>query len=356
MVEIGILGSSIGLLLVVILAVIVPITLAVEASKDQIFVLFLAVPSIVVRSLRTQCQKKLDQMLAEIEDDENISDEGESDEESDAGGMAGQGGVLDWSRLKLKERKREFKKSGLVYLRLLMRFLLPLLLFMGFYVGIFMWSRIVRGRAGQDGNGVLQMQQRRTYLLNTEYLTSECVGAEDPVWAAQACARGDQSANDLLWIHDQLMYGSEYPFDLRAVLLDSNKQSELMLLDGCMGTAELAPEDIAAAVAGLDLNVENTDIDELLDGHAIVTSTLLSRTRCITFYNGLLQSGAHAALIEFASVSREVLHERQYEVLVAPPSNATGNGTARRLDVDMHPVDTAGSNLQGAAVDGDGPA
>jgi len=163
-VELGILGSSIGLLVVVILAVIVPITLAVEASKDQIFVLFLAVPSIVVRSLRTQSQRKLDQMLAQIEDDETLSDEDDDDEDDDdddnddqGGGskVLGERGQLDWARMKLKERQREFKKSGLVYFRLLMQFTIPLVLFMGFYVGIFLWGRIVGARAKQDGNGVL---------------------------------------------------------------------------------------------------------------------------------------------------------------------------------------------------------
>jgi len=173
------------------------------------------------------------------------------------------------------------------------------------------------------------MQQRRTYLLNTEFLTSECAGAINQTWSEIACRRGDRSVDELMWIHDQLMYGSDYPFDLRPVLLDSKVQADLMLVDGCMGTARLKEEDERAAIANLGINAEATEIRSLLEGQAIVMSRLLNRDRCTRFYQGLLESGAHAGLIEFAGVSREILHERQYEIAVAPMPTETGSVPAQ---------------------------
>ena len=82
--------------------------------------------------------------------------EDNTDEPADLGQVE-----LDMSKMKFESKtKRSFKKSSLVYFRLLMRFLAPLLCIVGYYVGIFMWIRLVRLDTTTDASVLFTSSQR----------------------------------------------------------------------------------------------------------------------------------------------------------------------------------------------------
>ncbi|KAA0165235.1 hypothetical protein FNF28_03516 [Cafeteria roenbergensis] len=345
-----------GLVIFMGLAIIVPITRQVEHSKDEIFKVFLDVPTVVLRALKAQAHKRLGKLVREMEDD----DAGMSDDEDDAEATDAITNV-DWSKIDLKVRKRRYHKGMGVLCALLARFLLPLAVGLGYYTGLFLWERVAADLVVHDGEGILHTVTRTAQLSRTLFHTT-AFSAERNVTEATAMLETARSAlgafSDL---HHDLMYGNDARF-IRNFIVLSEPQRRLMLENGCIAMSNPSPAEQMQLLSTLSRPDDGIFLSPSLEevnfpgGRFYLTPKQLSKQAiCLKFGYELLADGLHQGVIRFLSVIDELITERAAELQhlrdagVEMESEAVA---ARRLaDFRLRMVRTLGVVYVGAGLE-----
>jgi hypothetical protein len=263
------------------LFMIVPTLVRIESQKDGVWRVFLDVPQLVLRSMRSKCEKQLLVIQTEITESEDVDDDGGS-EIGDVEGDFDEGlDGIDWSKAQLNRRHRHLTKSWDVFIKLLASFLLPTTLVLVYFAGVYFWSTAVSDTAKTNGRGVLFSVQREAkayqVLFHAVNAMSNLTHSD---YVAEAGTVMDLT-RDLLLFEEVLLYGSS-ALNTPAGLQEVPNMAALFLEDGCTYT-----------------NVDHDD--------ALVPSDW--QERCLTFDNGLVASGLHGAVQEYAATTVTLMSE-----------------------------------------------
>ena len=284
---------AVAITFITLAAVVSPITLAVERTKDGIWRMFLDVPLVVVRRLRGIVQTHLDAKVAENDDEDDdlggmdvmvAEGEGNNDTErepTDPSTTTADALLhLDWQRLarnSKKKKKRAFSKSWMSFVRMVVILYLPLVAAMAYFIGSYFWVSGFVDSSIRSGRSVFYSMQRQTKMFQTNFAVVTALEQENSTRALELCDAATSIANDLRYLEDVILYGSA---ELNLVPAhDSEAQSRLFL------------EDICPTLFG------GSD-----------------RARCEAFSSGVLRQGLHAGLLQFTELATSIVRQRAEEI------------------------------------------
>lgn len=268
----AVLFSAMGGVFAMLVFVLLPIARYVETIRDEVWHLFLDVPLVVMRNMRAQYQKRLDVILMQREDADNL--------EADVGDVhsvvqdENEGGV-DWANINLNRtttNDRSFRKSWNIFMYQLFKLSWPLLLAMAYFALSYVWVSTTIEFSIAASNSIVFSAQREVLASQIDFFTVECVAAQTDEALFRFRDLAIQSAEDLEYVDKLLLYGDSSR-GVHSALDVSERQNTLFLDDGCMGATNERYE------------------------------------RCSTFFDGVLRQGLLPASQEFTALARGVVND-----------------------------------------------
>jgi hypothetical protein len=296
--------GAVCIVLLLDLCVVGPILSRVESQKDGVWRVFLDVPQVVLRSMRSKCEKQLLVIQTEITESEDVDDDGGS-EVGDVEGDFDEGlEGIDWSNTTFSSRSsRRFKKSWRVYCRLLLAFVGPTMLAVAYFAGTSQWSGILMTQAHDGGHMVLYSVQREAKANQVLFHTMNALTNLTHNDFIGEASLVNHHIEDLLFFEDILLHGSASMETFSS--LKRYPELAALYLDNACG---MDAEDLPA-------NFEE---------------------ECATFQDGLVATGLHATLQEYCTVSARLMRELVEQRL--PPTAAArfDEHTVHSLEAMQH--------------------
>lgn len=247
LIELCITMSSIGILMLSLICIVIPIIVGVEGARDGIHRIFFHVPRKVVKFLRNDAQKRLDDIQAEedgIDDDATggyqdavVSVRGDHAGSGQGGhGTGSQVDDMDWSKIRFKKNhadERESTKDSSRVILNLVRFCMPVLVAAACFALLREWTTASFDAIERLDNAVYYSEQRHAAVLQLEYYVARTLESETTAAIDFYASAVNDRAAAVIRLQNGLLYGSEV-MHVDGTLKTSDTMHHLMLEDGCL--------------------------------------------------------------------------------------------------------------------------